>query len=257
VSSLRDSLESFQPIAGSKGRERVNGELENHRVKVASATSGVRRRNREVDTMGAAVVAVETPAWQAAHERLVALAEQRAGLDADEGRWLLEALRSGAHIRLGYGGFNEYIERLFGYSPRFTQERLRVAEALEELPELHAALSSGALHWSVVRELTRVAEVTSPTISCACAARITWHCTEGSCRLRARSVRATCFGTPMAPSTVKLPSPKSRTSAARSSRLFATWATARAKRGSASSAPAPVWVVRPTLRLCSSKRSWR
>ena len=114
--------------------------------------------------MGAAVAlevveagAGNAPAWQEAHEKLVALAAQRAGLDADEGRWLLEALRSGTHVRLGYGGFNEYVERLFGYSPRFTQERLRVAEALEELSELRGAVSSGALNWSVVRELTRVA----------------------------------------------------------------------------------------------------
>jgi hypothetical protein len=99
----------------------------------------------------------EVPVWQRAHEILVDIAAQRAGLDADEGRWLLEALRTGAHVRLGYASFNEYVERLFGYSPRFTQERLRVAEALEVLPELRAALSRGSLKWSVVRELTRVA----------------------------------------------------------------------------------------------------
>jgi hypothetical protein len=112
--------------------------------------------------MGAAIALVESssgeaPVWQRAHEKLVVIAAQRAGLDADEGRWLLEALRAGAHVRLGYASFNEYVERLFGYSPRFTQERLRVAEALEDLPELRAALSRGSLNWSVVRELTRVA----------------------------------------------------------------------------------------------------
>jgi len=113
--------------------------------------------------MGAAIAleVVETsediPQWQRAHDALVALAEKRAGLDADEGRWLLEAFRSGAHVRLGYGGFAEYVERLFGYGPRFTQERLRVAEALEELPGLRGALAGGTLNWSVVRELTRVA----------------------------------------------------------------------------------------------------
>jgi hypothetical protein len=46
---------------------------------------------------------------------------------------------------------------LFGYTPRSTQEKLRVAEALEELPELTHALESGALSWSALRELTRVA----------------------------------------------------------------------------------------------------
>ena len=46
--------------------------------------------------------------WQRAHEQLLRLAEQRAGLDFDEGRWLLSALRLGAHLRLGFGTFGEY-----------------------------------------------------------------------------------------------------------------------------------------------------
>ena len=43
---------------------------------------------------------------------------------------LLQAHRAGAHLRLGYASFYEYTERLFGYGPRLTQEKLRVAEAL-------------------------------------------------------------------------------------------------------------------------------
>jgi hypothetical protein len=58
---------------------------------------------------------------------------------------------------LGFGSFGEYIERLFGYQPRSTQEKLRVAEALEGLPALERALRDGELNWSAVRELTRVA----------------------------------------------------------------------------------------------------
>jgi hypothetical protein len=46
---------------------------------------------------------------------------------------------------------------MFGYKPRSTQEKLRVAEALEELPAIRAALETGVLNWSAVRELTRVA----------------------------------------------------------------------------------------------------
>jgi hypothetical protein len=61
------------------------------------------------------------------------------------------------HVHLGYSSFSEYIERLFGYQARSLQERLRVAEALEGLPALARALSSGELSWSAVRELTRVA----------------------------------------------------------------------------------------------------
>jgi hypothetical protein len=95
--------------------------------------------------------------WRQAHEKLVSLAATRAGLDHEEGRWLLRAERAGAHVRLGYGSFREYAERLFGYSPRLVQEKLRVAAALEELPLLSGALEHGRLSFSAVRELSRVA----------------------------------------------------------------------------------------------------
>jgi hypothetical protein len=70
---------------------------------------------------------------------------------------LLRAERAGAHARLGYASFREYAERLFGHSPRLVQEKLRVAEALEELPLLSGALEHGKLSFSAVRELSRVA----------------------------------------------------------------------------------------------------
>jgi hypothetical protein len=85
------------------------------------------------------------------------LARTRAAADAEEGRWLLVGLRSAAHVHLGFGSFAEYVERLFGYTARSTQEKLRVAEALEELPVIGEALEEGVLNWSAVRELTRVA----------------------------------------------------------------------------------------------------
>ena len=95
--------------------------------------------------------------WQAAHEALTRLARARAGLDFEEGEKLRVAERARVHERLGYGSFVEYIERLFGYSPRLTLEKLRVAEALDGLPQLAAALREGNASWSSVRELTRVA----------------------------------------------------------------------------------------------------
>jgi hypothetical protein len=78
-------------------------------------------------------------------------------LDFDEGERLLEALRASAHERLGFGSFVEYVGRLFGYAPRLTHDKLRVAEALEALPELGKALREGQASWSCVRELSRVA----------------------------------------------------------------------------------------------------
>jgi 5-methylcytosine-specific restriction endonuclease McrA len=105
----------------------------------------------KTDTVG------RTASWQQAHQALVRLAKARAGLDFDEGERLLEALRVRTHERLGFGSFVEYVGRLFGYAPRLTHDKLRVAEALEELPELRKALREGQASWCCVRELSRVA----------------------------------------------------------------------------------------------------
>jgi 5-methylcytosine-specific restriction endonuclease McrA len=95
--------------------------------------------------------------WRRAHAALMRLARERAAADAEEGRWLLVARRSGVHVHLGHGSFAEYVERLLGYSPRMTREKLRVAEALERLPQSARALEQGVLSWCAARELTRVA----------------------------------------------------------------------------------------------------
>src|SRR5688500_14744000 len=100
---------------------------------------------------------VEEEEWALAHEALSKLRLKRAALDAEEGTWLLRAFRAATHVYFGYASFGEYIERLFGLKRRTTEEKLRVASALEALPELAEALRSGKLNWSVVRELTRVA----------------------------------------------------------------------------------------------------
>jgi len=95
--------------------------------------------------------------WLHAHQTLSQLAQRRAQAEHEEGRALLAALRSAVHVHMGYGSFAEYVERLFGYSPRTTREKLRVAEALEELPALARALEAAELNWCAVREMTRVA----------------------------------------------------------------------------------------------------
>src|SRR5262245_40099039 len=95
--------------------------------------------------------------WKSVHAALVRLARSKGQYDAEEGRWLLEGVRVSVHQQLGFATFLEYLERLFGYAPRVAKERLRVAEALARLPALAAALSEGALAWSAVRELSRVA----------------------------------------------------------------------------------------------------
>jgi 5-methylcytosine-specific restriction endonuclease McrA len=99
--------------------------------------------------------------WRQAHEALSRLSRRRARLDWQEGRALLDALRSAAHLHLGFATFAEYVERVLGHKRRSTEERLRVAEALEQLPKLNNALRDGAMSWSVARELTRVATTES------------------------------------------------------------------------------------------------
>lgn len=101
--------------------------------------------------------------WQHIHNELSRIAKARAHLDWEEGVWLIRAARCAVHLRLGYASFAEYIERLFGYRPRWTEERVRVAEALEQLPELGQALRDGTISWSVARELTRVASPENAT----------------------------------------------------------------------------------------------
>jgi len=95
--------------------------------------------------------------WQEIHRRVVSVAGAKAALDEELGRLMLEALRADVHSHLGYATFIEYVERMFGLGPRETEERLRVARALEGLPAMGAALRQGALCWSAVRELSRVA----------------------------------------------------------------------------------------------------
>jgi hypothetical protein len=105
----------------------------------------------------AASTAVGLEEWALAHEAPSKLRLRRAALDAEEGTWLLRAFRAATHVYFGYASFGEYIERLFGLSRRATEEKLRVAGALETLPGLAEALRSATLNWSVVRELSRVA----------------------------------------------------------------------------------------------------
>ncbi|MDF3067883.1 MAG: hypothetical protein K0R38_3484 [Polyangiaceae bacterium] len=95
--------------------------------------------------------------WQVTHEALEAHARKRGELDFEEGGLLLAARRAHVHRHFGYGSFTEYVERLLGYAPRVTHDKLRVAEALERLPELSRELRGGSLKYSQARELTRVA----------------------------------------------------------------------------------------------------
>src|SRR4051812_2569431 len=74
--------------------------------------------------------------WQQVDRALRSLAQRRAALDAEEARWLREAETCQIWRPLGMVSAIDYMERVLGYSPRTAQERLRVARALGNLPEL-------------------------------------------------------------------------------------------------------------------------
>jgi hypothetical protein len=109
------------------------------------------------DLVAATHGAADQPSWKEADRALRRIAARRAGLDAEEARWLLVARDAEVHRRFGFASFAEYVERVLGYGPRTLTDRLRVAEALQRLPMTADALAAGRLSYSAVRELTRVA----------------------------------------------------------------------------------------------------
>lgn len=96
------------------------------------------------------------PTWDEIDQKLRTIAARRTALDLEEAQWLLIARREQLHRHLGYARFEEYMERVLGYGPHAAAERLRVAEAIVELPAMRAALAAGELTYSAVRELSRV-----------------------------------------------------------------------------------------------------
>ncbi len=74
--------------------------------------------------------------------------------------WLLCGFELEVHVEYGYAHFREYADRVFGWSGRQTEERLRVARVLRDSPVLAGSFERGELVYSVVRELTRVVDST-------------------------------------------------------------------------------------------------
>jgi hypothetical protein len=107
---------------------------------------------------GRASIACErSEPWRDLDRQLTAIARKRAALDAEELALIREAVRVQLWRPLGMTSMREYLERRMGYGPQVAAERLRVAEALDALPAIEAALEANELSYSAVRELTRVA----------------------------------------------------------------------------------------------------
>ena len=125
---------------------------------------------------GSLVDVTATPALIDLHEidrMLRGLARRRVALDVEEAAWLRRGRSAGVHRLFGFATFFEYVERVLGYAPGTARERLRVADALEALPKMQAAMTAGDIAYSAVRELTRVATVDTEDAWLAAAAKST------------------------------------------------------------------------------------
>lgn len=96
--------------------------------------------------------------WVVVHGEICSLGRERAEHEQALGRALLRAQRARVWEAVGLATLFEYAGRFVGLRPRQTEDRLRVAALLEELPVMDAAFGEGAVCYSAVRELTRVAD---------------------------------------------------------------------------------------------------
>jgi hypothetical protein len=127
------------------------------KVMLRESTSEAGVELAPVASWGSEQWSVSGPDWRRVDRALRAIRRRRAVLDAEEARWLREAEALQIWRPLGMVSALDYLERVLGYAPRTAQDRLRVARALGDLPQLTAALAADELAFSAVRELTRVA----------------------------------------------------------------------------------------------------
>jgi hypothetical protein len=98
---------------------------------------------------------VET--WRDVDRQLRRAARRRARLDHEELVLIREAIAVQIWRPLGMVSMRDYLEQVFGYGPTVASERIRVAEALDAMPALDAALDGSVLPYSAVREISRIA----------------------------------------------------------------------------------------------------
>jgi hypothetical protein len=92
------------------------------------------------------------------HRTLKRIAKARAHLDLQEAEALREAQQLQLWRQFGHASLADYMVQELGYSThRVAEDRLRLANALPQLPMLSQALQNGDLNFSQARELARVA----------------------------------------------------------------------------------------------------
>ncbi|MFT3694136.1 MAG: HNH endonuclease signature motif containing protein [Kofleriaceae bacterium] len=94
--------------------------------------------------------------WQEIDFALRALAMDRCELDAREAPLLRDVIRGDVWRHASKVSLYAYLEDVLGYGPKVARDRVRVAMALESLPETSRALANGEHSYTAVRELTRI-----------------------------------------------------------------------------------------------------
>ena len=110
----------------------------------------------EYDNANAGGRVDERDDWKTIDGALQRIGKQRAALDAEQAGWLRRAARVQIWRRLGFVSLLDYLERRCDYKPRTARDRVRVAFELEDLTGLTAALATGELGFSSIKELVRV-----------------------------------------------------------------------------------------------------
>jgi hypothetical protein len=95
--------------------------------------------------------------WRDVHAALLSTARTEASAICEQMLLLPEAEQRRIWEPLGHSHLLDYLERELGLTPRAALERLRIAKELVVLPQLAEEFADGRRHYSVVRELTRVA----------------------------------------------------------------------------------------------------
>ncbi len=85
------------------------------------------------------------------------IAKDEAVLLHEKTRLLVTAVRLRVWAVFGRGSMLEYLEEIFGYTPKVARDHVRVAFAIEEMPVLGEMLERGEQTYTALRELTRVA----------------------------------------------------------------------------------------------------
>ena len=91
---------------------------------------------------------------------------------------LADGLGKCPKLAMSYGDVYQLVRARFGLSTRSIRERIRVGRALRVLPLLEAALMSGRLTYSRIREVTRVANPDTESVWLEAARRLSMRALE-------------------------------------------------------------------------------